>query len=100
MTDDEDNVCLVADPDTGAIKIDENCLRPEELTLILSTMNANAFNFVSPNLRQGTYRIEAVAEIDTGGSAEAGSFDARATLGRGSLIVDEVRFIKDSDGQQ
>jgi len=99
LSDEDGNVCLKLNPLSGLITIDEDCLRPEEVSLLLSTMNANAFNFVTPNLKQGTYRIEVIADINTGGSAQEGSYEAKALLGRASLIVDEVRLIKDDDGQ-
>ncbi len=94
LTDEDGNVCLTADPETGAITIDEDCLRPEELQLILDTTNANAFNFVMRDLPQGDYLIEVQAKISEGGSHQEGDHESRATIGKGSAIATEVRFAK------
>ncbi|MGD8764474.1 MAG: hypothetical protein PVG87_19365 [Desulfobacteraceae bacterium] len=74
--------------------IDYTKVTDEELRLILSTMTANAFNFLAPNLSSGIYEIVVEAEISSAGSADAGSFDAYATIGLGSLVVDEIRMVK------
>ena len=100
LTDEEGNVCLTAEIDpetglpTGAIIIDEDCLRPEELQLILDTTNANAFNFVQRDMDQGDYHIEVQAMISDSGSAQEGSYESYATIGKGSAIAMEVRFAK------
>ena len=68
-------------------------------------MSANAFNFVAPNLTSGIYDVKVVADIDTctgdmrddnGDCVESANPDAEAlaTVGRGSLDVDERRFIQ------
>ncbi len=99
LEDEEGNVCLTAELDeegnpTGAIIIDEECLQPEEVQLILDTTNANAFNFVLRDLPQGDYYIEVQAQISESTSAQNGSADAQATIGKGSAIATEVRFAK------
>ena len=99
LTDDDGNVCLTAELDefgnaTGAIIIDEDCLRPEELQLILETTNANAFNFVQFDLAQGNYHVQVQAQISSSAEAGNGSADAWATIGKGSAILEEVRFAK------
>ena len=104
---DEDLVCTtncVVDETTGETSCITTCtindltVEEEELQLILNTMNANAFNFLAPNLRSGVYTAEVEAEIDSSNSSEAGSADAWATIGLGSLIVDEIRMENGSDG--
>lgn len=72
--------------------IDYTKVADEELQLILSTMASNAFNFLAPNLSSGIYEVVVEAEIGSAGSAGAGSFDAYATIGLGSLVVDEIRM--------
>ena len=86
-----------ADLTTGAI----TCTSPEELQLILKTLNANAFNFVSPNRVSGVHRIEVqartsanVSAFGTGGSLGA----ANAFIGAGSVAIESVRMVKGNDG--
>jgi hypothetical protein len=91
------DVCLSANPLTGAITIDEDCLRPEELELILDTMNANSFNFIIPDVTSGTHSVAVIAQIDTNTDVSAGSggtAEALAAIGKGTVTVDEVRYIK------
>jgi len=87
-------VCLSADPETGVITIDEDCLGYESVQLILDTTNANAFNFVYRDLPQGNYLIEVQAMISSDTSFQNGSADAWGAIGKGSAIVQEVRFAK------
>ena len=86
--------CLSID-DLGNIVLDEDCVTPEELELILDTMSANSFNFILDNVPQGVHTVKVLAKIDTTGSAQLGSFTANATIGKGSVTVEEVRLIKD-----
>lgn len=78
--------------------LDEACLDYEEVQLVLDTMNANAFNFVSADLEQGEYRITVEAQITSSTSVQAGSARAKGLVGLGSLLVDEVRFVKGDTG--
>lgn len=80
------------------ITLDECDVTEEELQLILDTLNANAFNFVAPDLDQGDYKVTVEAEISTETDSEAGTADALGIVGMGSMVVDEVRFIKGDDG--
>jgi hypothetical protein len=89
--------CLVVDPLTGSVVIDPNCVTPEQLQLVLETMNANSFSFVVPNLSAGTHTIQAQARISLGVSAQDGSARARALIGHGSLTAEEVRMIRNED---
>lgn len=82
----------------GMITLDECDVTEEELRLILETLNANAFNFVAPNLDQGDYKVTVEAEIKTDTQAQAGSADAWGLVGMGSMVVDESRFIKGDSG--
>ena len=93
-------VCLSADPDTGDITIDEDCLRPEEVQLILDTTNANAFNFVAFDLAAGgeghTIEVQSKISSNTDGTSDGGTASANAVIGKGSAIVYETRFAKTS----
>ena len=98
--------CLYQHADNNNILLDVDCLQEEEVELVLDTMSANAFNFIAPNLKQGVYRIDVWADVDTCTGDKIGScingddpdVEARATIGRASLVVDEVRFIQDEAG--
>lgn len=86
-----------ADLTTGAV----TCADPEQLQLILKTLNANAFNFVAPNLVSGVHTIEVQGRstANTGTTGAAGSLSAaNAFLGAGSVSVESVRMVKGNDG--
>lgn len=83
---------------TGAV----TCANPEELQLILKTLNANAFNFVAPNLGSGVSTIEVLARSSASTSATGanGSLgNANAFVGAGSVAIEEVRMIKGNSGE-
>ncbi len=77
------------------------CAKPEELQLILKTLNANAFNFITPNLSSGVHTIEVQARSSTATSATGlgGSLGAaNAFIGAGSVAIESVRMVKGNDG--
>lgn len=77
------------------------CSTPEELQLILKTLNANAFNFVAPDLTSGVHTVEVQARSSAATSATGtnGSLGAaNAFIGAGSVAVESVRMIKGNDG--
>jgi len=86
--------CLSIDPITGGIILDPDCVLPEELELILKTMNANAFVFIIEDLNSGVHTIDVQARINLEASAQAGHANALALIGKGSMTVEEVRLIK------
>ena len=89
---------LVTNADgTQSIVLDPACVTAEEIELILETMDAAAFNFVAPNIPQGVHTVSVQARIDTAGSADQGSFEAKATVGKGSMTVESVRMIRGED---
>lgn len=84
-----------ADLTTGAITCDD----PEELQLILRTLNANAFNFAKTDVGVGVHDIvvqaRAQASVNFDDDVDGGSLaGAEAFAGAGSLIVEEVRLQK------
>lgn len=103
LTDADGNSCLVTDAVTDAngtiigytTTIDEECLRPEEVGLILSTMNANAFNFIAADVGTGVHTVEVQAMIDSSVAFQEGTAEAVATIGKGSVVVDEAKMIQD-----
>jgi hypothetical protein len=101
------NTCLdvtsVDDNGDGVIDgysttVDVDCLDYEEVQLILDTVNANAFNFVSPDLEQGEYKVTVEAQITSDTASTKGGAMAKGLVGMGSMVVDEVRFIKSDSG--
>jgi hypothetical protein len=90
--------CLSQDPNSGAIILDLECLEPEEVELVLHSLNANAFNFVAPNLSSGVYTATVEVEITSSTNVQEGEAEAMALVGLGSVIVDQVRFIQNETG--
>ena len=89
---------IVTNPDgTQSIVLDPDCVTPEEIELILETMDAASFNFIATDVPQGTHTVSVQARIDTAGSANQGEFEAKATVGKGSVTVESVRLIKGED---
>ncbi len=106
LTDEEGNSCLetvaIVDETTGEITgyqttINEECVRPEELELILRTMNANAFNFITADVGSGVHTIEVQAKIDSATAYQEGKAEAMATIGKGAVVIEEVKMIKNED---
>lgn len=90
--------CLFIDADNNII-LDETCLEPEEVELVTRTMTANSYNFILNNVGTGVHTVEVQARMFLGSSTEsAGSnSEARATIGKGSVTIEEVRMIKNED---
>jgi hypothetical protein len=106
LTDEDGNVCIEvthtectdpADPMTcvHTVTIDEDCLRPETLRLILETMNANSFNFIAPNLTPGTHTVEVQAKVE---SLVESTLDSGAKLD-GDIDEFVVDFMVDKAGK-
>jgi len=108
LTDEDGNSCLITDAltdENGTIigyttTIDEECLRPEEVGLILDTMNANAFNFIAADVGTGVHTVEVQTMIYSSTAMQEGTAEAVATLGKGSVVVDEVKMIQSEDFTQ
>lgn len=83
----------------GDIDLNDCTLAPEEIELILDTMAAHSFNFIMDDLRPGEHAVEVQAMISTSSSSGAGSASSNATIGNGSVTVEEVRLIKGEDIQ-
>ncbi len=87
-----------ADADTGVV----TCADPEELRLILKSLDASSFNFAKTDVGTGVHTVTVQARAQAGvnfdddasGGALAG---AEAFAGAGSLAVEEVRLVKDAD---
>jgi hypothetical protein len=85
--------CFVIDPTTGNIVLDENCVEPEEVELVLETMNASSFRFVYPDCDTGEHSVQVLAEIDTIEESGTGEAEAYGLIGKGSVAVEEVRMV-------
>lgn len=68
----------------------------EEIELILDTMSANAFNFIVADLASGVHTIVVEAMIDVS-DAVADKTEAMATIGMGSVTIEQVRMIQGED---
>jgi len=83
---------------TGVGVFDPNAvgclLTAEEISLMLTTLTANAFVFVAADVGVGIHNIVLQARIDLGGSAQAGETNALALVGKGALEVEDVRLIR------
>lgn len=77
--------------------LDDEELNAEELQLILNTMNANSFNFVMDNLSANVHTIEVQAMICSDVYVMDGEAVAHATIGKGSVTIEAVRFIQGED---
>jgi hypothetical protein len=82
--------------------INEECIQPATLELILATMTANSFNFIASDLSSGEHTIVVLAkvtyikktEVDAGSAAKGA---ISAYLGNGSVTIEAVKMIKDED---
>lgn len=79
----------------GTILMANECLiNNEEISLMQRTMAAHSFNLISYNMSSGLHKVELQARIESKSSAQAGEASARATIGKGSLVVEEVRSVR------
>jgi len=78
-----------------SIVVDQTCVTPETIELILDSMDASSFSFVAVDVPQGVHTVSVQARIDTTGSAQTGSWSAFGTAGKGTVTVESVRLIKD-----
>src|SRR5262245_3240417 len=79
---------------TTSIIVDQDCVTPEEIELILSTLNAASFNFVASNVPVGTHVMSLQARISSSTSSQSGSASASALVGKGTVIAQTVRATK------
>ncbi len=90
--------CLDSNMDGITDVMTECDLLPEEIQLVLDTMAAHHFNFVLANLPAGDHYIDVKAEIKSSTSSQSGSANALATVGKGSLTVEEIRGTNNDEG--
>ena len=78
---------------TQTIVVDQDCVTPEEIGLILSTLNAASFGFVSTNVPVGTHVISLQARITSTTSVDTGTATAEALVGKGTMICEVLRAV-------
>jgi hypothetical protein len=86
-----------ADAVTGVV----TCTDPEQLRLLLKTLDATHFNFIHANAMPGVQTVEVQARAQAGialGGTQLGSAGAEAFAGAGALSVETIRLVKDADG--
>jgi hypothetical protein len=81
----------------GQINLALTAVNEEEISLLLDTLDAHSFNFVFDNLTSGVHTIKVQAQIEIAEAAENGVAEAKAMIGRGSVVIEEVRMIKGND---
>jgi hypothetical protein len=91
-------------PDDTIVKFDESCLTPEEVALLDDSMGAHSFFFYYDDTLPGDHSIVVEALIDEnvgaeGASTSVGDQGAKATLGKGSLSIEEVRLVNGASGE-
>src|SRR5262245_18467377 len=79
---------------TTSIILDPNCVTPEEIELILSTLNAASFNFVASNVGVGTHTVSLQARISSSTSVQQGTASAKGLVGKGTMICQILRAVK------
>jgi hypothetical protein len=85
-------------PPDGIITVPCECtVTDEEISLLLDTTAAHHFNFVAKNLPAGNHTIALQVRIGTIGTTPVDA-TATATVGKGSLTVEEVRATNSPDG--
>jgi hypothetical protein len=80
---------------TTSIVVDTNCVAPETIELILESTDAATFNFVAEDVPVGVHTVAVQARIVTSATFQAGTAQALATVGKGTMTAESVRLIKD-----
>ena len=89
--------CLELDANGNPI-VNEDCIEPETIRLILDTMHAASFNFMIVDPGVGTHTIKCQALLTTNTAAEDGSSaEASALIGKGGMTVEVVRLAHGDD---
>jgi hypothetical protein len=67
---------------------------PEDISVLLNTLTANAFNFVASDLSPGVHVVEVQVLGVVDAKAISGAAKAQAFAGAGSVTIEAVRMIK------
>src|SRR5437899_2201351 len=77
------------------IVLNQACVQPEVIDLILDTMDAASFNFVAVDVPQGVHTVSVQAQIKTSGTVQNGTFEVPG-LSRGlALFQQRNEFSRD-----
>ena len=83
---------VVTNPDgTQTVIVNQDCVQPESIELILSTLNAASFGFVASEVSVGEHTISLQARIASSTSVQEGTASASALVGKGTMICETVR---------
>jgi len=63
---------------------------PEEISLMQDTAGAHAFAWAVQNVGSGAHKVELQIKVDSNGAAQQGSFDAWASVGKASIIIQKA----------
>jgi hypothetical protein len=90
--------------DETVVRMDPSCLSPEELALFEDTMSAHSYFFYYGDTTPGAHTVTVEALIDEATGAEgdhtaAEDQGAKAALGKGSMLIEEIRLIQGSNGE-
>jgi hypothetical protein len=77
-----------------SIVLDEDCVTPEVIDLILATLSAASFDFVAVDVPVGVHTVSLQARITTSTSVENGTATALGFVGKGTMIAESVRLVK------
>lgn len=69
-------------------------LTPEEIELVLNTLEANAFFFSLDDVGAGTHNVVVQARIRSATSVQEGEAEALGLIGKGTVVVEEIRLVK------
>ncbi len=89
--------CIATD---GTISINDSCLEPEVVSLLLKTLSANSFVFYYGPTDSGVYKIEVQARAQSSADlfdTQQGSAKGEAYVGLGSMSLETVRLIHGSE---
>ena len=104
FTKPENESCFLVDGSDEIVKIDPTCLADEELELLEDSMSAHSYFFYYGDATPGehTVTVEALIDETTGAEGEdtlAADQGAKATLGNGSVLIEEIRLIHGANGE-
>jgi hypothetical protein len=83
---------LTIDPVTGAVVLNESLVTPEQVSLVLDTMQASSFTYAA-SVGVGMHTVTLQARIDQTVAYQNGSAVAQASIGKGTLAVETVRLV-------
>jgi hypothetical protein len=77
--------------------VDLACVTPENVSLVLDSLQATSFSFVGVDVPQGVHTVSVQARTATIGKAQFGEYSALAFVGKGSMFVESIRLRKGDD---